>query len=341
MFYKNEKLKTKKISNCIKEAQISNFIILDNNYSTTKIVTQEKPIISKYPNECFESSLFSSTVQIRNRGLRSKGFFKTTIKNKPLLSIITVTYNCKKDLTETIESVIHQTYDNIEYIIIDGMSNDGTIEIIEKYNNQIDYWLSEPDNGIYDAMNKGIMLSTGDFIGFINAGDIYYLNAMGKLSSAIINNNFDFTFGSVDIINDNSKIINVGYPLKESNIVKDKLKRLPTPHQSFFIKLSFLKHIGLFNTKYKIKADYDLILRSLAVSQKIWFFTSSPVMFRTGGVSSSLNTHIENLELLKDYDINIFSRYKIFIVSSLKYFISRIIPSKLLFIIQNRDSKNE
>ena len=92
---------------------------------------------------------------------------------KPLISIITVVYNGEKHLEETILSVINQTYDNVEFIIIDGSSTDGTIDIIKKYEDKIDYWISEKDSGIFDAMNKGILASKGDYINFMNAGDFF------------------------------------------------------------------------------------------------------------------------------------------------------------------------
>ena len=95
---------------------------------------------------------------------------------KSLISIITVVFNDKYGLEETILSVLSQTSENIEYIIIDGGSNDGTVDVIKKYEKSIDKWISEPDNGIYDAMNKGIALASGGFINFMNAGDVYASN---------------------------------------------------------------------------------------------------------------------------------------------------------------------
>ena len=92
---------------------------------------------------------------------------------KPLISIITVVFNGEKKLEKTISSVINQTYDNLEYIVIDGSSKDGTIDIIKKYEDKINYWVSEKDSGIYEAMNKGILASKGDYINFMNAGDFF------------------------------------------------------------------------------------------------------------------------------------------------------------------------
>jgi len=106
-------------------------------------------------------------------GLRTKGFSKQDVLDKPLVSVITVVFNGAQHLENTIRSVVNQTYDNVEYIVIDGGSTDGTLEIIRKFGEAIDYWISEPDKGIYDAMNKGLNAASGEWINFMNAGDAF------------------------------------------------------------------------------------------------------------------------------------------------------------------------
>ena len=131
-------------------------------------------------------------------GLRKKGYLKKDKKNLPLVSIITVVLNNKKFLQQSINSVLNQSYRNYELIIIDGKSNDGTLDILKKNDSKIDFWISEKDKGIYDAMNKGIKMSRGSLISILNSDDIYYKNAL-KLATNYFNRkqNIDFLFGSV------------------------------------------------------------------------------------------------------------------------------------------------
>ena len=154
-------------------------LILNEKYSTTRLLTQEKPIIKNNPEDSFETVLFLPQNDTRKGegGLRTKGYFKKSYENKPLISIITVVYNGEKHLEETIQSVINQTYDNVEYIIIDGGSTDGTLEIIKKYEDKIDYWVSEKDRGMYNALNKGFSCANGEYLGWLNADDTLFPNA--------------------------------------------------------------------------------------------------------------------------------------------------------------------
>jgi len=174
-------------------------------------------------------------------------------ENKPLISIVTVVFNAVEDIEKTILSVINQTYDNVELIIIDGMSVDGTLDLIKKYESKIDYWISEKDDGIYDAMNKGIKAAKGDWINFMNAGDVFFepktLDKVGfgmhKESSLIYGNS---------IINNE---VEFSAPLNQL-----KCGVIMACHQSMFFRFD-LKHRSYvyYDLSYKVNADYELVNR--------------------------------------------------------------------------------
>lgn len=172
---------------------------------------------------------------------------------KPTISIITVCFNSCSTIEGTIKSVINQSYDNIEYIIIDGGSTDGTVDIIKKYSDKISHWISEPDNGIYDAMNKGIEIACGDYALFLNSGDV--LN--NKSTITTVEKNFEgkeVVYG--DLIMAFSKCQFIAKPdcIDTFNIY------FPIFHPATFTRLDILKRFK-YNTQYKICGDYDLYLR--------------------------------------------------------------------------------
>lgn len=171
--------------------------------------------------------------------------------NKPLISIVTVVYNGRESIENTILSVINQTYENIEYIIIDGGSKDGTQEIIKKYQDKITLWISESDKGIYDAMNKGASLSKGEWLNFMNAGDTFKNEE--TLENIFLNDfyQFDIIYGSVICTNKYEKLIINPKPLPSIE------NHMIFCHQSSFVRTSvFMKF--KFNLQFKIAADYNL-----------------------------------------------------------------------------------
>jgi len=173
----------------------------------------------------------------------------------PKISVITVVYNNVSEIEETILSVINQDYINKEYIIIDGGSTDGTVEIIKKYESYINYWVSEPDNGIYFAMNKGIEIATGEWINFMNSGD--YFVCKETLSNVFAK----FSFTKYGVIYGNTVIKRNGLLLKIKADSIDKISiKMPLSHQSLFVK-RFLIKSNKFNTFYKYAADYEMIFK--------------------------------------------------------------------------------
>jgi len=211
----------------------------------------------------------------------------------PLITVITVVYSGAKYLEDTIKSVINQTYPNVEYIIIDGGSTDGTIDIIKKYEDYIDYWVSEPDKGIYDAMNKGIDLATGQWINFMNAGDRFFnYNTIFFIYQNVksLNSNYDIVYGKVGIINEKGEIDAI-YGLNEKDSLKKLKKYMSIPHQSTFYKLEFFKKTGKYDNDFKIAGDYEILLRSYKNLQ-IKFLDSILSLMLSNGVSQTQITKV-------------------------------------------------
>lgn len=290
---------------------------LNPEYSTTRIISTQKPLLDVRPDDKFKSMLSLPEGRCRKGegGLRTRGYFKRNIRGKPLLTVITVVFNGEQFLEKTILSVIEQTYDNVEYIIIDGGSTDATVDIIKKYSKQIDYWVSEHDSGISDAFNKGIVLATGQYLNFLNAGDEY-------ISPCVLNENRSyFKFGS--------KIVSFFSKFGSKTIPKFRLfNSMPLylkstlSHQASFIHVSVFKRHGGYSREYSLRMDYDYWMRILRQCKFI-FISKIIVNYATNGVSGG-NTDLfcrEEIEINKKYLCNL-----LFWIRRLVIFIRRLAP---------------
>lgn len=171
------------------------------------------------------------------------------------ISIITVVYNSVAVLQDTIVSVLNQSYNNVEYIIIDGNSTDGTLDVINKYREKISIFVSEPDNGIYDAMNKGIKLSTGSWLLFMNAGDTFYDNKVLENFASGNCEKYDIVYGNA--LRQFKNTSNLWVPSSLSTM----WRKMSFCHQSTFVKVSY-HQARLFDENYKLSADYDFFYES-------------------------------------------------------------------------------
>jgi glycosyltransferase involved in cell wall biosynthesis len=203
---------------------------------------------------------------------------------QPKVSIITVCLNSGKFLEETIRSIREQTYKNIEYIIIDGGSTDGTTEVIQKYDKDVDYWVSEPDRGISDAFNKGLQASTGEIIGFLNSEDYYMNEKVIQKIVDVFNQNQEarIVYGKTYYVpEDSSEIVGV---MGEQFTEERMRKRNIMPHQSVFTKREVFERFGSFLLDYKFAMDYEYLLRATKYYPPIFLDEGLAVM-RLGGIS--------------------------------------------------------
>lgn len=197
------------------------------------------------------------------------------------LSIVTICLNADKYIEKTIKSIIPILKEDVEYIIVDGKSTDATIKIIEKYNSFISKWISEKDQGIYDAMNKGISLCNGEWIAIINAGDLLLINPLEIFSC--IDEKYEVVYGD--------GIIRIGNNIKRvkarKKLSKDCFYRFPIFHPSVFIRKDVYKKWGVFDSNFKIAGDYDLILRFLSKGVQFKYFPITFSEMDGTGVSNS------------------------------------------------------
>ncbi len=217
------------------------------------------------------------------------------------LSIITVVLNNKAYIEDCIHRVLDQTYKNIEYIIVDGSSTDGTVEIIKKYEKFISKWISESDNGVYDAMNKGIQISSGDIIGTLNADDFYpHHEVLAKVAEVFSQESVDSCYGDLDYVDsfDTRKIIRCW---RSGHYIANRFYWgwMP-PHPTFFVRRRIYEQYGVFNLELGTAADYELMLRFLLRHKiKTHYIPEVLIKMRTGGIS---NISIKNRLVANDMD---------------------------------------
>lgn len=202
-------------------------------------------------------------------GARSRGAWKKKEPGNPLISVVTVVFNGSEHLEQAIRSVLSQSHANIEYIIVDGGSTDGTLDIIRKYEDRIDYWISEPDRGISDAMNKGIRLATGDLVAHLHADDYYSDDSVVSSVQNAFANNQDACWltGGMYLVNAEGertaeiRVRKYSYDrLKKANIIL---------HPATFVRREAFEKVGAFELSYRYAMDYDMWLRLGSIGDPI------------------------------------------------------------------------
>ncbi len=202
-----------------------------------------------------------------------------SIKDTPLVSIITVSFNSSKTIEKTILSVINQTYKNIEYIIIDGSSTDGTLDIINKFKDRISYFISEKDGGIYDAMNKGSIVAHGKYLNFMNSDDYFFSDSVIEECAQYLDGINDIVYGNTEVRHEEFR----SDKIQINNLPKDLWKK-PVNHQSSFIKRETMLKYG-YNITNKIIADYEFFLNVYYKNGKIIKINKTIASYYGGGYS--------------------------------------------------------
>lgn len=206
------------------------------------------------------------------------------------ISIITIVYNNVESLPNTFKSIAEQTYDNIEYIVVDGGSKDGTVDVIRQNEAIISKWVSEPDKGLFDALNKGINMCSGDVIGVLHSDDIFYdKNTIANIAATFErDDSLEAVFSDIVFISkENPNKVIRRYSSKKWNPNKFVWGYMPA-HTAFFVKKKCYEELGLYKTDYKISADYELLIRFLKISKvKYKYLPTICTKMRVGGLSTS------------------------------------------------------
>jgi glycosyltransferase involved in cell wall biosynthesis len=269
-------------------------------------------------------------------GLRTKGIIKQSQLNIPLITVVTVVYNGEKDFEETVLSVIKQTYQNVEYIVIDGASTDNTFNIIKKHEDAIDYWISEPDRGIYDAMNKGIDLAKGDWINFMNSGDKFYDKNVLKTIFEENTNLDDIIYGDVLLVRRLGSVVQKAKPL---DLIS---KQMIFSHQAAFVRLTLMREIK-YDTTFKSSGDYNFFYQCYKNNRR---FLYVPCIIAASndeyGVSRNYalvkheDARIHGIEHTLDWKIKYVSGCMTY---NIKQIIKRILPKSIVDKIRRNNIK--
>ena len=275
-------------------------IVLNPNFSTTRMVV-EKPV-QALPRET-------------RGGLRTKGYFKQSypgtdsdlpdkqLESYPLVTIITVVYNNDRALAAAIDSVLNQSYDNLEYLIVDGGSTDGTLDLIRQHEEQIDYWISEPDNGLYDAMNKGIALATGEVIGILNSDDLYYPDTVARVVERYQQTHYPCViYGSMRKFADGEDTISINRGDLSDRAFETA--SIIINHPTCFVSRSLYEDFGGFKPEYEVGADRELMMRFHRQGVKFINLELAIAQFRLGGTTSDRSlSRIFNQEIVQEYKL--------------------------------------
>lgn len=322
---------------------------LNQCFSTTRRVTRTVPAIVAGNHVKYRLRLEPVEGRQAEGGLRTRGFYKhgamMSEMDKPLITVITPVLNGSKYLEGCILSVTGQTYDHVEYILIDGGSTDGSLDIIKKYEYAIDYWVSEPDRGIYDAMNKGISLSSGDWICVLGADDYFIGNDviaqmaghLAECDSAV-----KLAYGSVAMIDGDEILCVIGDAWSKA---KEKLgKVMSVPYPGLMHRRAWFERYDLYDTSYRIVSDYEMLLRGWPHEEAVHVPGLLMVGMRTGGVSNASKHAFNSLREIwraqKTHGIEVppFRKLLAFVRILVRFILQQVLTESVIWRLHNMRS---
>jgi glycosyltransferase involved in cell wall biosynthesis len=241
--------------------------------------------------------------------------------SSPKISVITVVKNGVEHIERSILSVLPQLKDTVEYIVIDGGSTDGTLGVLTKYKANFNVLISEPDSGIYNAMNKGIALANGELIGILNSDDQYFPNSLEWILAEHRTFGANIYHANVELIKSN------GNPI----VLTPELNKLPQQasinHTSCFVQKSVYDRLGNFDETYQISSDYEFLLRCFIAKEKFHYINRTITRFYSGGASGSCYSNIEGYKILKKHNTG--HQYKM-IYRGVKCYLKKFVKSIIL-----------
>jgi glycosyltransferase involved in cell wall biosynthesis len=264
-------------------------------------------------------------------GFRTRGGTRPDTPDAPLISVVTVVLNGARHIRECIESVLAQEYANVEHVIIDGGSTDGTLDILREYDDRIAYWESGPDAGIYDAMNRGLTLARGSIIGIAGSDDALYPDALAAVATAFVAApGLDYTYGEVDLVRDSGEVFGRSFPIEQARFEKRPYLDMPFSHLTLFVRSRVYDRIGGFDLRFPIRADYDFVLRMLEEGHKGARIETVMGRYRVGGWSDSPRTSFETRRLTLMHGAPRLHTEWRFISSLVKVWAVSVLPHRLV-----------
>lgn len=244
-------------------------------------------------------------------------------------SIITVVFNSVATVRQTIESVLSQDGVSIQYIVIDGGSTDGSVDIVKEYSDRLGYWVSEKDSGIYDAMNKGIAKAKGELVGIINADDWYAPGALAEVWQSFLCSSTAVIHGDMMLVDSSgASLRRLVAPYRPS--LQGEFKKMTVNHPATFVPQRLYEQYGYFDVAYRLSADYELILRLLSKNVPFVPLHRITSYFRLGGQSGGVKTYLENFYIQRKYGRSSLGASCWLLTALVKLWLSQNLPTTML-----------